>query len=174
MKTQNQADLKRWILLPLSPLPPQPKCNHFLSSYLTHIYICESDIRFPDLNHNGVKNQVTNSPSERWQSLSASLSAYFRREWGRSPPRERLNYILCRPWHAQGFPFAKVFSISDGIPGKSSSGTPYLYMTPMDVSAQVRRLYAAGIFFFFLVYSVRERGEIKVSVRGKRKKNREN
>jgi len=36
----------------------------------------------------------------------------------------------------KGFPFAKVFSISDGIPGKSSTGTPYLYMTPMDVSAQ--------------------------------------
>jgi len=36
----------------------------------------------------------------------------------------------------KGYPFAKVFSISDGIPGKSSTGIPYLYMTPMDVSAQ--------------------------------------
>lgn len=36
----------------------------------------------------------------------------------------------------KGYPFAKVFSISDGIPGKSSTGTPYLYMTHMDVAAQ--------------------------------------
>jgi len=36
----------------------------------------------------------------------------------------------------KGFPFAKVFSISDGVPGKSSSGIPVFYMTPMDVSAQ--------------------------------------
>lgn len=36
----------------------------------------------------------------------------------------------------KGYPFAKVFSISDGIPGRTSTGTPYLYMTAMDVSAQ--------------------------------------
>jgi len=36
----------------------------------------------------------------------------------------------------KGFPYAKVFSISDGIPGVLSTGTPYLLMTPMDVSAQ--------------------------------------
>jgi len=36
----------------------------------------------------------------------------------------------------KGYPFAKVFSISDGVLGKSSTGVPYFYMTPMDVSAQ--------------------------------------
>lgn len=32
-----------------------------------------------------------------------------------------------------GFPFANIFSVSDGTVSKSS-GSPYLYMTPLDVS----------------------------------------
>ena len=34
------------------------------------------------------------------------------------------------------FPFANVFSLSDGELGRWSSGVPYIYLTPMELSAQ--------------------------------------
>lgn len=35
-----------------------------------------------------------------------------------------------------GLPYANVFSFADGVLGNSSYGTPFFFMTPMDVSAQ--------------------------------------
>ena len=35
-----------------------------------------------------------------------------------------------------GYPFASVFSVSDGSDVKESSGIPYLYMTPLDMSVK--------------------------------------
>ena len=34
------------------------------------------------------------------------------------------------------FPFANIFSLSDGELGRWSSGVPYIYLTPMELSAQ--------------------------------------
>ena len=34
------------------------------------------------------------------------------------------------------FPFANIFSLSDGELGEWSSGVPYIYLTPMELSAQ--------------------------------------
>lgn len=36
----------------------------------------------------------------------------------------------------KGLPYANVFSISDGVSGNFSTGVPYFFMTPLDVSAQ--------------------------------------
>ena len=33
-----------------------------------------------------------------------------------------------------GFPFANVFSVSDGSNVKDSSGIPYMYLTPLELS----------------------------------------
>ena len=45
-----------------------------------------------------------------------------------------------------GFPYANIFSTADGIIGNCSSGTPYFYMTSMDVTAKDLEVFPGATF----------------------------
>ena len=43
---------------------------------------------------------------------------------------------LCTRGEIASFPFANVFSVSDGANVNEASGVPYLFLTPLDMSVK--------------------------------------